>query len=424
MTFSSEYYPTFLTLGRYANLIGFDPIQFFQGKTALRSTQRCTDILYQFSWQDSGKVSREELRQAIKQAEDDIISTIGYFPAPYWYMETVPYPQFYQKEYRGMSGYQAGGFNHKTATTSRKYVIGGGVRATTQIDSGEITREDDIDTTGDGFDDTAVFTVTNLTFTDICELKAYFKIYDDLDVENTRTDPGSEGADEYWEIVPIRSKLVGTTATVYVPIYLLFKPQLQRQINAGEIDADDVTSYVDTIEFYRVYNDPSAQAVFLWATETSCNDVSCAWATQAGCIRVNDARRGIVTVSPGTYDSDTGYFTSGCFSQGREPDKVLLYYYSGMRSENNRNCDELNNNLARIIAMLASARLNKPVCTCESPARLIDRWQEDVAMSNSIRSYNLTQADLDCPFGTRYGEILAWKALKNFGTKVGRNIKV
>ncbi|MFA5166633.1 MAG: hypothetical protein WC449_05110 [Candidatus Paceibacterota bacterium] len=424
MTFSSEFCPTFLSLGRYANLIGLDPLRFFGGVTSLRGVNQCSDLWSQFSWQDSGKVSREELRQAIKQAEDDITATVGYFPAPYWHTEVVSYPQFYQKEYRGVSGFQSNTFNHKTGVTSKKYVISGGVRATTAIDPREITRGTDIDTTGDGFTDTAVFTVTNLTFTDICELKAYFKVYDDIDADNCRTDPASEGVDDYWEITPIRAKLSGTTATVYIPVYLLFKPQLQRRINAGEIDADDfANSYVDTVEFYRVYNDPTSQVSFLWTTESSCEDYSCAWAVQSGCMRVWDSRRGIVSVSPGTYDSTTGFFTGSCFTQNREPDKMMLYYYSGMRSENNRNCDELNNNLARIIAMLASARLNKPVCTCESPARLIERWQEEVTMSNASRSYNLSVADLECPFGTKYGELLAYKALKNFGTKVGKNIR-
>lgn len=425
MTYSSEFQTTFLKLGRYANILGFDPIQFFQGVTSLRNVNQCTDVWYTFGWQDDSKVSREELREAIKQAEDDITAELSYYPAPGWYVESVPYAQFFTKEYRGATGFQSGGFNHKTGVTKLKHVISGGFRATTAIEPREIVREDDIDTTGDGFTDTAVFTVTNLTFTDICELRAYIKVYDDTDAENCRTDPASIGADDYWEIAPIRSKLSGTTATVYMPVYLLFRPQLQRKINAGEIDADDFTnSYVDTVEFYRVYNDPSTQVLFLWATETSCEDAACAWATQVGCMRVEDSRRGIVTVSPGTWDSTTQTFSSGCFTQNREPDRMLLYYYSGMRDNNNRNCDELNNQMARIIAMLASARLNKTVCTCESPARLITRWQEDVAMTNSARSYNLTQTDLDNPFGTLYGECLAAKALKLRGLKVGQNISM
>lgn len=424
MAFSAEYPNVFLALDRYANLLGLDPIQFFQGLTTLRANQHCSDIWYQFGWQDDNKVSREELRQAIRQAEDDLITQLGYFPAPYWYAETVDYPQFYQKEYRTSGGFSVGGFSHKTVTTSKKHVISGGIRATSQIDAREIARGADIDTTGDGFTDTAVFTVTNLDFTDICELKAYFKIYDALDADNTRTDPGSEGADDYWEITPIRATLSGTTATVYIPVYLLFKPQLQRQIDAGVIDADDfVNSYVDTIEFYRVYNDPSTQAIFLWTSESACSSVQCAWAYQNGCMRVKDSRNGIVYVAPGAWDSDNEQFTGTAFTQNREPDKVILYYYSGFREHNERNCDNLGYRLAHLIAMLASARLNKTVCTCESPARLISSWQEDVSLTNDVRSFNVNPLDLSNPFGTKKGEVLVWNAIKNTGMKVGKRIK-
>lgn len=425
MTFSNEFPNTFLSLDRYANLLGFDNIQFFQGQTTLKSINKCSDVWFQFGYQDDQKVSREELRQAIRQAEDDLILQIGYFPSPYWYTETVDYSQFYQQEYKGQSGFQSNATRHKTVNTSKKYVISGGIRATSQIDASDITREDDIDTTGDGFTDTAVFTITNISFTNVCELKAYFKVYVELDADNCRTDPGSIGADDYWQITPIRATLSGTTATVYIPVYLLFKPQLQRQIDATTIDADDFTnSYVDTVEFYRVYNDPSTQATFLWTSESSCNSVSCAWATQTGCMRVQDSRNGILTVSPGTWDSTNQQFTSGQFAQNREPDKVILYYYSGFRERDNRNCDELSYYLAYTIAMLASARLNKPVCTCESPARLISRWQEDLMLTNQARSYNVNPVDLSSPFGTRLGEVEAYKRLKNTGVKVGKRIKV
>ena len=420
---SGEYPSNFLSLDRYANLLGFDPIQFFQGITTLRSTQICDDVWMQLAWQGDNKVSREELRQAISQAEADLVLQTGYFPQPTWYTETVPYAQFYQKEYKTAWGYQSGNFAHKTVTASRKYVLYGGARATTEITAANITRNADIDTTGDGFDDTASFTVT-IDFTNECELKAYIKTYNAADAANCRTDPGSVGADKYWEIRPIRTTLSGTTATVYIPIYLLFKPQLQRQIDASTLDADVATSYVDTIEFYRVYNDPSAMATFLWANEDTCNDAACAYATQTGCIRVNNSRNGILSVQPSTYAATTSTYTHSVFSQYREPDKVILNYYAGYSDHNTRNCDALSYYWAYTIAMLASARLNKTICTCESPARIIERWQEDVSLSNSLRTYNINPGDLSNPFGTRLGEVLAYNRIKNRGVRVATGINV
>lgn len=424
MTFSAEFPFTFLSLSRYSNIIGLDPIQFFQGVTALRSRQTCDDVWQQFSWQDGGKISREELRQAIRQAEDDLITQVSYFPTPYWHTETVDYPQFYQKEYRGISGRQAGGFLNKTVRTKRKHFIAGGTRATTAIDASDITRSADIDTTGDGFDDTAVFTITNIDFTNICELHAYFKVYNVADVANTRTDPGSVGADPYWEIREIRPVLSGTTATVYIPVYLLFRPQLQRQIDATTIDADVPGSFVDTISFWRIYNDPSQQVTFLWANETSCNSTACAWATQTGCMRHKNKRTGQVTVQPATYNATTGTYASAAFNQNIEPNRVALYYYSGFQDQTARNCDELSYWWAWNIAVLASARLNKDVCSCSNVQTRLNSWREDMALINIVRSYNINPADLSNPFGTRLGEIQVWNRIKNRGIKVGQNINM
>jgi hypothetical protein len=420
MTFSAEYAGNnFLSLGRYANILGFDPIQFFQAKTELRASQRCTDYLYQFGWQDDSQLSREELRLAIRQAEDDLIHEVGYFPAPQWYIETVNYPQFYQKEWRGISGYQASGFVQKSVQASYGKVIQGGVRATSQIDASDITRESDIDTTGDTFDDTAVFTVT-VDFTNACELKAYFKEYSAADAANCRTDPGSEDADNYWQIRPINAKISGATAIVYIPKYLLLKPQLQRQIDAGIIDADSASSYVDTVEFYRVYNDSSDQATFLWVNEAVCNDVGCSWSSQTGCLRTQNKRVGTFAVQPASYSS--GSWDYGCFNESLEPDKVIINYYSGEQTQRNRNCDELSQWWAYTIAMLATARLNKPICQCDAPSRIVNRWQEDLALTNNVRSFGFTEEDLMNPFGTRLGEATAYKRIQSRGIKINRHI--
>ena len=424
MTYSSEFPHTFLSLERYASILGLDPLQFFGAQSSISNVHACDDVWFQYGYQDGGKISREELRQAISQAESDLIAQVGYFPAPHWTVETVDYPQYRMREWRGVYGYQSGGFNYKTVQTSNKYVIQGGSRATTQIDSANITRDSDIDTTGDSFNDTAVFTIINIDFTDICELQAYFKVFDVADVTNTRTDPGSSGADRYWQIRPIRATLSGTTATVYISIHLLLKPQLQRRINADVIDADSADSYVDTIEFYRVYNDPETQAIFLWSNEKVCNSTACAWATQNGCIRVRDHRRGLITPQPATYNADSETFSTSVFAENIEPNRVILSYQSGFQDPNARNCDELSYFWAWNIAVLATARLNKQVCACENVARRVAAWQEDMAMATEVRTYNINFADISNPFGTQRGAIDVWNRIKNRGIKVGQNIQM
>lgn len=412
---------TFLSLSRYAELIGLDPIQFFGGiAQTYRGRQNCDDIWYEYGWQDGGKVSRLELLNAISNAEKDIIRQIGYYPYPEWVVdERLDYPKFSYPERYGVYGRDAG-WQNKSVHTKRKYVISGGQRATTLLSA---VRGSDIDTTGDGFDDTAVFTIADYE-NDICEIQAFFKEYTALDSENTRTDPTSTGADRVWRIRPIEVVQDDITGNVlvYIKVWLLYRPQLQQQINADVIDAESATSYVDDVLFYRVYNDPSQMVQFLWTNETSCNSVGCSWATQDGCMRVIDSRTGQVSLQPGTYDATTNTFSDGNFCQSVEPQKVRLWYYSGIESSLEYGCDEIPSDLAYTIAILASARLTKEICSCDNVRTLVNDWRENAARTKKTGSYIFNTADLSNPFGPRVGEIMAYKRLNNIGTRVGRAI--
>jgi hypothetical protein len=414
---------TLLSLEEYARTMQLDPLQFRGAVTSLRAQNQCSDLWHEYDWQDGGKVSRQELLYAIAAAEEEIAQVLGYWMAPRWIAdEKQDYTQFYQREFRGRFGYNIRG-EYKGLQTQWGYVLYGGQRATTQIDAVNIVRSSNIDTTGDTFEDMAVFTVTvPAVLTNPCELKAYFKVYDAADAANCRTEPSSVGADEYWEIRDTRIKLSGTTATVYIPIWQIIKPQLQREIDVGSIDGDNAASYVDTLEFYRVYNDPSAPVQFLWTNESSCEDEACAWKTQAGCMRVRNARVGHVDVLPGTWDTTTSTFEESYFSTGIEPNKVRLWYYAGYENPYARGCDKLSTFWKRQIARLASTRLNRPVCNCENVEQTIRRWQEDMAQANQTRTY-VADGIMNNPFGTRVGEVETWNAIvKQIGLRKGKRI--
>lgn len=413
---------TFLNLPRYAQILGLDPLHFWQSASTLKPQKKCNDIIYQYGWQDSAYVGREDILQAIAQAEADIISETGYYPAPYWSYDILPYTQHYKTELYGIYGRDARG-EFKTVQTKLGYVISGGIRATAQIDPNDVARQTDIDIDGDTYDEYAVFNIDGIDFSP-CELQAYFKVYAVGDEENCRTDPESQSADELWRIRDIRIKYNESTlvATVYIPRWQLIKPALQRQIDAGVIDADDAGSYVDNLEFYRVYNDTSTQAQFLWANELTCESTACAWAYQDGCMKIKDARNGIVVPQPSTYDADTETFTTACFDQCVEPTKVRLWYYSGNTSNFTRGCDELSQTWAEMIAILATARLGKPLCSCDNVMRKQDLWQGEVSLNiPNTQSFTYTE-DIDNPFGSKYGEILVWRRLKGMGKKKGRAI--
>jgi len=268
----------------------------------------------QYNWQDNEKVSREEIARLIMEAEDDIANIVGYWPAPVWIEdEWHLYPRIHRREAYGTGRTRRGDF--KAMTLNKGYVLYGGQRATEAIDSQEVAREDDVDADGDGFAELAHFTITNVSATfDVCSLKAYFKVYAALDAANCRTDPASAGADYVWEVRPLSVTLTGTTLDVYVPIEELIMPMLQETYNPADVDLDldadannQADNTVDTLLFYREYNNPATQVQFLWG-ESGCRTAACAVSVQTGCFLVNDSRNSIVVPQPGTYDAATNTF--------------------------------------------------------------------------------------------------------------------
>jgi hypothetical protein len=75
---------TWLSLNRYAQILGIAPCNF---NTAIAtpffpSGEACQDVFYRYPWQNSGRISHEELVAAIYQAEQDIATAVGFPLAP------------------------------------------------------------------------------------------------------------------------------------------------------------------------------------------------------------------------------------------------------------------------------------------------------------------------------------------------------
>jgi len=404
---------TLLGLSEYAKLLHLNPLRFAGGVSALVTDSTCGDVWKQWDWQDDGKVSREHIAQLIQEAERDIAEYLHYWPAPVWIVdERERYPRLYDGNLLGYG--QNNQFRYRALQLDYGKVLYGGRRATALLNPdpvGYVLRDLD----GDGFSETAEFTVIVPATLDPCEVKLYFKEYDALDADNCRTDPSSVGADFAWEIRPIRTSLSGTTLTIWVDAWELFKPQLQEGFSTTPIDADDTAnSYVDEVLVYREYNDPSQPVQFLWGTDIYCSGTAgaCGWITQNGCMRLDNPRLGLATLSPATYNAEEGTFTASTWSQKYEPDGVRLWYRAGA-TETTSNCSVLNRFWASTIVMLATARLDYPICSCEDMAqRTSNKWTTDRAEITSSRTFQNPNSVLLCPFGTRAGEIEAWRRIE------------
>ena len=71
------------------------------------------------------------------------------------------------------------------------------------------------------------------------------------------------------------------------------------------------------------------------------------------------------------------------------------------------------------IAQIATARLQKPLCSCSNVTALADEWRQDVAVSGP-GGVMMTEDILNNPFGTRRGEVLAWKRVSKLALRRGR----
>ena len=402
---------TWLPLDRFAQLIGLNPLHFNQLSTALLpATSTCAGVWMQHPWQDADKVSREDLAFAVKRAEGMIARYLGYNLVPDWSVDEVvrtvrpARPELYPAANLNVRG------QLKSITVDRNHFIAGGRQAKTLIQAAAAVAASDVD--GDGYDELMTAVVAT-TVTEPCEVRAFF--------------PGHAGAD-VWEVRPINVSIAAGVATITFPSWLLVDPDLMESFSAAAINGDAAGSYLTTIDVYRVWNDPQAQAQLVWERQPNgcgCGAVTCpncSWATQDGCLSGRDYRLGIITYSPASWDAEEAAFAEAELSVARDPDRLRTWYLSGFR-DRSQACESLamDFELEHAVVYLAASLLDRPVCTCKNVSAYVGDLQIDMARSESQgASYQLTPAQIECPFGTRKGALMAWGICQQEGRKVAR----
>jgi len=417
--------PTLLSLDRWAKILGIAPPHF--NGAAIPGTSpvvfpvsgSCSGIWPQYSWQADDQVSREDLARAIHNAEMDIRREVGYSPAPEWIAQEVHrWPASGRPEWGGyVRNVNGHGMGFKTAWGK---VIEAGRRATTLIDTpttgaGELVYSDP---DGDGFSELATITVsTSLTSAEECEVKVYF---------------ASKVAAPEWEIRPLKSVTIsGGTLTITADSWLFIDPDLWEAFPTDDgfsaINISGTGNFVTSVDVYREYTDHSqASAQYLWERSSGggwtlgvgwCPDcggsgcVVCSMPTQDGCLSIRNAETGIVSPSPATYDVDNAQWNTAVFTNCDSPAQVKLWYKAGEiddRRLSGATCDPLSEYWAITIAMLATARLERPLCACNNVVAVAEDWRKDLSMTTSAVSYFTPSDVIGNPFGTRKGEVMAW----------------
>jgi hypothetical protein len=425
-------------------MVGINPAHFQQAKgaTYFPLLNDCNDLFWSFYWQNSNNVSREEIARAIAEAESEITTVLGYSPAPWWTEDEIrDYPRPFRRDVIQFGMGDSRGYNKSVQLTQGRF-IQGGRRATTavQLAAAVVYTDDD----GDGYDETATITAAT-SLTEKCEIKCYL---------------AGEGANPDWEFrSPQSVTLSGGNVIFKYWAWQLIDPELQQKFpistavtvsgpyGVSSIDIEASASYVSTVDIYREYNDfTAASAQFFWERTRllslgilplgfCCNQCdgagcpACDFVTQDGCIHARDAAGTNVVPVPATYDSDSESWQNDALSVCRDPDLVKVWYYAGDYSQeylSGRSCDPLSHTWAEAIMWLAVARVNRPFCTCNNSLTMLNELQRDLSFTGSrvAGSYTISPSDLDNPFGTKMGEVKAWKRIGRMAERITMGMAV
>ena len=400
---------TWLSLSDWASIIGVNPLHFAGLSSTKFNNNVCGDVWFQYAWQHSDRVGREEVAQAIQEAEQEISREVGYNLMPDWTIEErLNYKRPIVPGVYNLSGTNPRGML-KSVELRKGHVISGGVRAKTAIELGSAVVR--TDPNGDGYSELCTVSVAT-TVTDANEIHAYYA--------------GKSGADR-WEIRPIDVSISVGVATITFKSWQVVENSALDTFDAEPLDGDIAGSYETTIDVYRVYNDPATQVQFMWENApglTCCSTCdACTLGTQAGCFHLRDPRLGFAVPAPASWNSTNEDFDTSEWTTCREPDQVRFWYYSGYQD---KQLDRYNVTMSPYwkyaVAFFAASKLDRAVCGCSNVANFIDKWRFDVMTStygNGVGvSVNITPEQLTNRLGTTRGALYAWKRINQEGMRI------
>lgn len=385
-----------LSIDEWAQILGISPFEINQFQYPGTKSAQCNDVLYQFAWQKD-HLSREEIGQAIADAERMIADELLYWPAPHYEIaEPVTYPRPYQRELFGYAGTPRGEWKSASARWHR--ILSGGLLNRTSI--GTISGADlvKLDEDADGVFETFTATITDAaigTITDASELALYFEL----------ADRHGEPLDETWRIRPVRVTIVGNTATFRGHRTLLSTPTAEFAVNAQAKDAKVDTNYVTSVECWRTFTDTSStaalpyQGVAEWKTIPGCAD-DCTFAINPICINQQKYEQG-------EFFADLGNACDWPFPD-REPDRLAINYVSGVPLVNGR----MDRFYAEIVAKLSVSLLANEKCGCERTNRIIDKLRAPVLKFQDKSADATSFAESENAFPMTYGAQWAYARVK------------
>lgn len=410
-----------LPLDTWRNILGYHPWHFWgwADDTIVPVTSACNTVVFQHPWQMADAAGRDEISRAIEQAEERIKDFLLYYPAPKYLTKELMFPRYPDQRFDRVRYIDGSG--RWPAVKVEGHVQKVGVETLTLL-SGAAVNVTYSDLDGDGLDESWSASVA-VTFTDTTQVDVYFAAADRLD---------GDPVGERYKIAPVKVTISGGVATVKGKSWLMGKPILYEGFGENILDPLDATNFVSTVEIYRHYCDPTgttvdtAQSKLIWETRPHayfCACTSCSGVVPPGFtnyadpaaegygiarVALRQAELGELGVGEAAYDVTQGVWLQINWNMCRPPDRILVRYLAGKPLVNG----EMEKRFQNVVTYLAAAELAKPICACQQANKNLYNWQFDLARTGGAdgESYGaISVEDLNNPFGTRRGQVYAWK---------------
>lgn len=415
-----------LPLATWFELMGFDPWHSLgiAGTGDLAVDTGCDTLIRRYAWQNSDAASQLEIMQAIETAETKLRDYLGYSAAPRYTSETVQWPRAFDAPW-GSDG------RRLSVQLREGYVQAIGVESLTTISAAVAVSYSDED--GDTIDDT--FTVSAVTsITDASQIAVYFSSGDRFNAFGATTAVGDR-----WRLLPVSVTISSGTVTIKGAKQLCVKPikyEGRTNIGANGLDPSTASNFVTTLDIYQRTTGmngtttSTSQAIITWETYPShgwwccCDGCAAAASSYNGSpydpaavaqavarAGIRDAAHGIVTPAEASYDTTTGIWSALDWSVCAQPDRVTVRYLAGYPLGGDGQMQEP---FRTVVARLAAAELARNVCGCDQANKQIYYWQHDLAQTaRGDELFSISGENLNNPFGTRRGQVYAWKAVQN-----------
>lgn len=387
---------TLLPIDSWAKIMAIDPWSFNQFRYPAKKGGQCADVMYQYAWQKD-HMGREEVAQAIADAEDMVAAHLMYYPAPkYIFNEPVTYPQNY--DHRQTFGGRTTPYgNWKSVQLKWHHVVSGGVPNRTSL--GNTTSIVLSDRDNDGIKETFTATVTNVAISDIADVN-------EIGLYFTETDRDLEPLQETWRIRPVTVTVSGDTATIIGHATLLVVPNLTLGVNAEALSAETASNYVTELECWRTYTDTTFteadpyQGVAVWKYPEDCTE-NCNYTVKPLCLAPKQNEQGVVAP----------VFGEPCYWPYQwAPASLKVNYLAGLSLQNGQMQPEM----ARSVAYLAASLLASEKCGCDRSNRILAYWRERViTFEDSVNKAQAYSKDYNAlPFPVTRGGLFAWQRVQ------------